>query len=219
MCSTRSMTRDNPDRNILYMKPGWKEKKKKNIHEKPSHHLHSQTQLVYLSHIMRPGRVIGCNTLNRRITKPPPNPHRHVQWSTQSLTSASQPEQIGWSGSMRRISLAERLQNASIPSPLIERAMGHQPNQPSPFRKTGNSSQHDSPSSSATVQLLLKVMFGLLIVYCSKESRTRVTTASERFLFLRIHLEEGRPFSWVCWWWWWEMWLMGRSFILRHPVL
>lgn len=107
------------------------EKKKENrensahIHERPSHLPHSQTLLVYLSHIMRLGRVIGCSTLSSQITKPTPNPGRRVQWSTQCLTLASQPEQIGWSGSMRRISLAKRLYNASIPSSLIERATGH----------------------------------------------------------------------------------------------
>lgn len=49
------------------------------IHEKASRLPDSQTPLVYLSHIMRPARVIGCNTLSLQITKPLPNPHRHVQ--------------------------------------------------------------------------------------------------------------------------------------------
>lgn len=39
---------------------------------KPCHLPHSQTQLVYLSHIMCLGPVIGCSTLSRQITKPPP---------------------------------------------------------------------------------------------------------------------------------------------------
>lgn len=39
---------------------------------KPRHLPHSQTQLVYLSHIMCLGTVIGCSTLSRQITKPPP---------------------------------------------------------------------------------------------------------------------------------------------------
>lgn len=70
-------------------------------------------------------RVIGCSTLSPQITKPFPNLQRRVQWSTQCLTLVSQPEQIGWSGSMRRINLAKRLQSASIPSSLTERATGY----------------------------------------------------------------------------------------------
>lgn len=86
----------------------------------------SQTLLVYLSHIMQQNQDIGCNILSLKFTKPVLNLCRHVQWSTQSLTLASRPEQIGWCGSKRPVRLAKRLYNASIPSSLIERAMGHQ---------------------------------------------------------------------------------------------
>lgn len=84
-------------------------------------------------------------------------------------------------------------------------------------------------------------MFGLLIVYCSKEFLpppwTRVTTVSKSYLFLVTHLE-WRGVGWrVDLSFWsaagvvcvhsgvsrggggsWEIWLLGRSLTLRHPV-
>lgn len=144
---------------------------------------------------------------------------------------------------MHRISLAKRLDNASIPSSLIERATGHQLGQPCPLQKALFSKQGTVPNLSLfffvclslSLFLSVKVMFGLLIVYCSRESmppphphpHTRVTTVSKRCLFLVIHLGagdgvRGLTFSfcllvcvgrvWGCSGEGsWEIWLLSRS--------
>lgn len=142
------------------------------------------------------GQVIGCSTLSRRITKPPP-------WSAATCSMINPMFNLGVSARTNRelwrfaSHQPSRAAVQRIDSLILDWTRNRALARPAVPLKKNNllKAEEQFPVIlfvSASLVPSPQLMFGLLIVYCSKKflplQPTKVATASNRGLFLVRHL-------------------------------